>query len=109
MSGGTAYLLDADRGAFNRQALEGGELHLRALDATDRDLVKTLLTRHAEETGSTLAAALLLDCPDTAARITAVVPVNYAAVLATLQEAEREGLDPDGDAVWTRILEAHHG
>ncbi|HXD28660.1 MAG TPA: glutamate synthase large subunit [Arthrobacter sp.] len=109
MSGGMAYLLDADRGAFNRQALEGGELHLRALDATDRDIVKTLLTRHAEETGSTLAAALLLDFPDTAARITAVVPANYAAVLATLQDAEREGLDPDGDAVWTRILEAHHG
>ncbi|WP_417219167.1 glutamate synthase large subunit [Arthrobacter sp.] len=109
MSGGTAYLLDADRGAFNRQALDAGELELRALDAADRELVKTLLTRHAEETGSTLAASLLIDFPDTAARMTAVVPVNYAAVMATLQDAEREGLDPDGETVWTRILEAHHG
>ncbi|MBM6620879.1 glutamate synthase large subunit [Micrococcaceae bacterium RIT802] len=109
MSGGTAYLLDADRGAFNRQALDAGELELRPLDAADRELVRNLLTRHAQETGSTLAATLLIDFPDTAARMTAVVPVNYAAVMATLQDAEREGLDPDGEAVWTRILEANHG
>ncbi|MGP5162605.1 glutamate synthase large subunit [Arthrobacter rhombi] len=109
MSGGIAYLLDADRGAFNRQAIETGDLVLRPLETAERDLVKALLTRHAEETGSTLAAGLLFDFPATAARITAVVPRNYAAVMATLRQAEREGLDPDGVTVWTRILEANHG
>jgi glutamate synthase (NADPH/NADH) large chain len=109
MSGGVAYLLDADRGTLNRQALEDGELLLQPLDVEGAETVRALLARHGEETGSTLAAALLLDFQDTAARITKVVPRNYAAVLDALGEARGEGLDPDGEAVWARILEATRG
>jgi glutamate synthase (NADPH) large chain len=38
-----------------------------------------------------------------------VMPRDYAAVLLTRQEAVAEGLDPDGDVVWTRILEVTGG
>jgi len=38
-----------------------------------------------------------------------VVPRDYAAVLETRQTAAAEGLDPDGDEVWSRILEVTRG
>jgi glutamate synthase (NADPH/NADH) large chain len=38
-----------------------------------------------------------------------VLPRDYAAVLATRQSAVAEGLDPDGDVVWNRILEVTNG
>jgi glutamate synthase (NADPH/NADH) large chain len=38
-----------------------------------------------------------------------VLPRDYAAVLETRQQAVSEGLDPDGDVVWSRILEATNG
>jgi glutamate synthase (NADPH/NADH) large chain len=93
----------------NRQAIDSGELQLQPLPGEETDAVRTLLSRYAEETGSRLAATLLLDFQDTAARITQVMPRDYAAVLRTRAAAEAEGLDPDGDAVWTRILEATRG
>ncbi|WP_309079926.1 glutamate synthase large subunit [Zhihengliuella sp.] len=109
MSGGVAYVLDLDRRKINKDALEAGDLLLRPVPAEDAETVKALLSRHAEETGSTLAAKLLVDFPDTLARITQVMPRNYAAVLETRAKAEAEGLDPDGDVVWNRILEATRG
>ncbi len=42
-------------------------------------------------------------------RFVKVLPRDYAAVLATRQNAVEEGLDPDGDVVWTRILEVTGG
>jgi glutamate synthase (NADPH/NADH) large chain len=38
-----------------------------------------------------------------------VLPRNYAAVLETRARAADEGLDPDGDVVWNRILEVTGG
>ena len=38
-----------------------------------------------------------------------VLPRNYAAVLETRAKAVDEGLDPDGDTVWRRILEVTGG
>ena len=109
MSGGQAYVLDLDRAQVNRQALDAGELILQAVPGDDVETVRALLARHAEETGSTLAATLLLDFQDTVARITQIMPRDYAAVLQTRAAAEAEGLDPDGEAVWNRILEATRG
>jgi glutamate synthase (NADPH/NADH) large chain len=56
-----------------------------------------------------VAAELLLDLPSTTARITKLMPRHYATVLTTRAEAIAEGLDPDGEAVWSRILEATRG
>jgi glutamate synthase (NADPH/NADH) large chain len=38
-----------------------------------------------------------------------VLPRDYAAVLDTRAKAVEEGLDPDGDAVWQRIMEVTGG
>lgn len=109
MSGGTAYVLDLRTTRVNKQALESGELQLQELDAEDRDIVHGLLVKHVEETESQLAARLLENFDDTAARITKVLPRDYAAVLQTRLSAIEEGLDPDGEEVWSRILEVTGG
>ena len=109
MSGGVAYVLDLDRGRLNTQAVDSGELLIGGLEPSDAETVRALLVRHGEETGSTLAAKLLLDFQDTAARITKIMPRHYAAVLSTRAQAVAEGLDPDGETVWERILEATRG
>lgn len=109
MSGGTAYVLDLDTAKVNKDALQSGELQLRELDTEDRDIVHGLLVKHVEETDSQLAARLLENFDDTAARITKVLPRDYAAVLQTRLDAIEEGLDPDGEEVWSRILEVTGG
>ncbi|MFK0002655.1 glutamate synthase large subunit [Paenarthrobacter sp. NPDC090522] len=109
MSGGTAYVLDLQPERVNKDALDSGELQLLELDAEDRDIVHGLLVKHVEETESVLAGRLLENFDDTAARITKVLPRDYAAVLQTRLNAIEEGLDPDGEEVWSRILEVTGG
>ncbi|MEO8284504.1 MAG: glutamate synthase-related protein, partial [Pseudarthrobacter sp.] len=109
MSGGTAYVLDLRTTRVNKDALQSGELQLMELDAEDRDIVHGLLAKHVEETESLHAARLLENFDDTAARITKVLPRDYAAVLQTRLDAIEEGLDPDGEEVWARILEVTGG
>jgi glutamate synthase (NADPH/NADH) large chain len=91
----------------NTDSLASGELRLESLDSADVEIVNDLLARHAAETGSTLAAELLEsgDLSD----FVKVLPRDYAAVLETRQQAVDEGLDPDGDVVWNRILEVTGG
>ncbi|GAA5188330.1 glutamate synthase large subunit [Arthrobacter gyeryongensis] len=109
MSGGTAYVLDLQPARVNKQALDSGELQLLELDDEDRTIVHGLLVKHLEETESVLAGRLLENFDDTAARITKVLPRDYAAVLQTRLDAIEEGLDPDGEEVWSRILEVTGG
>jgi glutamate synthase (NADPH/NADH) large chain len=52
---------------------------------------------------------MLEDFATTAAAFVKVLPRNYAAVLETRARAADEGLDPDGDVVWGRILQATNG
>jgi glutamate synthase (NADPH/NADH) large chain len=109
MSGGVAYLLDADRRRLNPAAVASGELGVDALDDADVQVVTRLLRRHAEDTGSPVAQALL-DEPDAlAGRFTRLLPREYARVLATREQADREGLDLDGAVVWSRIMEGTRG
>lgn len=109
MSGGTAYVLDLDTAKVNLQAMQTGELQLLDLDEADAQIVKGLLQQHLEETGSALAESLLKDFPTTITRLTKALPRDYAAVLETRQAAAQQGEDPDGDAVWHKILEVTGG
>ncbi|MGG5172763.1 glutamate synthase large subunit [Pseudarthrobacter sp. J1738] len=109
MSGGTAYVLDLRPERVNKEAVESGELKLMPLDAEDRDIVHGLLQKHVEETESLHGTRLLENFDDTAARITKVLPRDYAAVLQTRLDAIEEGLDPDGEEVWSRIMEVTGG
>jgi glutamate synthase (NADPH/NADH) large chain len=109
MSGGAAYVHGLTPSRVNRDALASGELALLPLDSADVEILTDLLQRHVVETESTLAAAMLADPDATVGAFVKVLPRDYAAVLRTRQEAVAEGLDPDGDVVWSRIMEATNG
>jgi glutamate synthase (NADPH/NADH) large chain len=109
MSGGTAYVLDLRESRVNREAISSGELELHPLGSADRVILRDLLEQHREHTESAVAAALLDEGDAALDRFTKVLPRDYAAVLRTRQSAVDEGLDPDGDVVWTRILEVTGG
>jgi len=109
MSGGVAYVHELTAERVNRDALDSGELALLPLDDDDRVTVSALLNRHHDETESALAARLLAEGSTALDRFVKVMPRDYAAVLVTRQTALDEGLDPDGDVVWGRILEVTGG
>lgn len=109
MSGGTAYIYDLKPERVNRESLASGELELQSLGGADIVIVKDLLEQHLAETDSAVAKLMLEDLDATMARFVKVLPRDYAAVLATRATAVEEGLDPDGDVVWGRIMEVTGG
>jgi glutamate synthase (NADPH/NADH) large chain len=109
MSGGTAYVFDLKPERVNREAIANAELELMPLESVDIAIDTDLLEKHIAETDSALARRLLADSEDTMKRFVKVLPRDYAAVLATRQTAVDEGLDPDGDVVWGRIMEVTGG
>jgi glutamate synthase (NADPH/NADH) large chain len=109
MSGGTAYVYDLKAERVNRDALASGELELLPLGSADIEIVADLLARHVAETESPVAKRMLDNLDETASRFVKVLPRDYAAVLATRATALEEGLDPDGDVVWNRIMEVTGG
>jgi glutamate synthase (NADPH/NADH) large chain len=82
---------------------------LLPLEEADAAVVEDLVRRHRDETESTVARRLLQDWPAALERFTKVMPRDYARVLAVRSRAEADGLDPDGDEVWNRIMEASRG
>jgi glutamate synthase (NADPH/NADH) large chain len=109
MSGGTAYVYRLRPERVNSDALAAGELELLPLGSADKTIVMDLLTKHQAETGSTVAARLLEDIDASIASFVKILPRDYAAVLDTRALAAEEGLDPDGDVVWGRIMEVTGG
>ena len=109
MSGGIAYVRALLPENVNAESLHSGELQLGDLDRADLEVLRSLLVEHVERTGSPLAAELLDDFETASTEFVRVLPRDYAAVLQTRQDAVAEGLDPDGDVVWTRILEVTGG
>ncbi|SCK23823.1 glutamate synthase large subunit [Streptomyces sp. WMMB 322] len=91
MSGGVAYVIDLDPANVNaglRDAVFGHE----DFDDTDRQWLHDAVRRHHEETGSTVAEALLADWDTALTRFGKVIPATYQAVLAAKDAAERAGL-----------------
>jgi len=109
MSGGVAYIHRLRPEAVNKEALRAEELSLLPLDRADLELVRSLLRQHVEKTASPLAQGMLDDLDRVAGEFVKVLPRDYAAVLRTRQAAVDEGLDPDGEVVWNRILEVTGG
>jgi len=93
----------------NREALSTGELTLLPLGSGDIEIVTDLLEQHVAQTESAVAVRMLANLHETMARFVKVLPRDYAAVLATREAAIEEGLDPDGDIVWSRIMEVIGG
>ena len=109
MSGGTAFVMNFDAERLNSQAAAKGDLLLLTPDEEDRQIILDLLRRHLEETGSAVAERLLADPDHTFSRITKVLPRDFDAVLRARSDALDEGLDPDGDEAWQKILEVTRG
>ncbi|RKN68697.1 MULTISPECIES: glutamate synthase large subunit [unclassified Microbacterium] len=109
MSGGVAYVHALDTGKVNAQSLGSGELLLSPLDRADLELLRDLLLEHVERTASPRASALLERFEETATEFVKVLPRDFAAVRTMREEALAEGIDPDGDIVWNRILEVTGG
>jgi glutamate synthase (NADPH) large chain len=109
MSGGTAYVHGLTEAQVNQDGLATGELDLVPMDSADAEILRDLLERHVALTGSALATRMLDDFDATLDAFVKVLPHNYAAVIATRAAAADEGLDPDGDIVWSRILEVTGG
>ena len=76
MSGGVAYVLDLSRIRVNREMVD-----FDPLDEADAAFLRAVVERHAEQTGSEVAARLLAGWADTLGRITKVMPRDYKRVL----------------------------
>ncbi|SDE22144.1 glutamate synthase large subunit [Auraticoccus monumenti] len=104
MSGGVAYVLDMRHDRLNSELVDP-----LPLDADDVALVRELLQRHRDETGSSTAAQLLGDASGSsvAERFTKVMPRDYAKVVAARIAAEADGLDEQ--TTTRKMMEAAHG
>ncbi|HEX2161305.1 MAG TPA: glutamate synthase large subunit [Thermoleophilaceae bacterium] len=88
MSGGVAYVLDADGGFAGRCNMELVDLEAPAPD--DLEEVRALLAEHAERTGSPVAHGLLEGWDGAAGRFVKVMPRDYKRALAELAKAETD-------------------
>jgi glutamate synthase (NADPH/NADH) large chain len=109
MSGGTAYVWRLRLERVNKEALSSGELEIGPLGSGDVEILFDLLETHHRETGSGLAQRMLEKREETIEGFVKITPRDFQAVLRTREEAEKEGLDPNGDVVWNRILEVTGG
>ena len=93
MSGGIAYVFDVD-GDFKRRC-NLGMVELGPLEqAEDITLVRELIRRHVDYTGSTYAKRFLDDWIAVQPRFVKVMPKDYKRVLAAEARARSEGREP---------------
>jgi len=93
MSGGIAYVFDVD-GHFRRRC-NLGMVELEPLtEAEDIQVVRDLIQRHVELTGSTYAAPFLADWVAVRPRFVKVMPKDYRRVLLAQARAKAEGREP---------------
>ena len=104
MSGGTAYVLD-----LRETRLNGEMVDLEPLDPEDVDLVRTLVQRHTDATGSTVGRALLDDWARAAGRFSKIMPRDYKNVLAARSAALEAGFGEDSPETLDAIMEASRG
>jgi len=90
MSGGRAFVLDLDTANVNGEMVD-----VLAVPDDQRDILKGHLSAYVAETGSEIASALLKDWQKSVARISLIMPRDYARVLAAMERAVREGLPAD--------------
>ncbi|HKY57719.1 MAG TPA: glutamate synthase large subunit [Aeromicrobium sp.] len=90
MSGGTAYVLDLDESLVNREMVE-----LRPVEGEVADMLRSMVQKHFEETGSAVAEQLLGAWEQSVTRFTEIMPTNYRLILEAQQQAAAEGLSEE--------------
>ena len=102
MSGGMAYVFDplgVLAGLVNRETVE-----LETLSPDDRMWLKDRITMHGDETGSEMAARILVDWVSTSEQFVTVMPKDYRRVLEATEKAIAEGRSVD-----EAVMAAAHG
>ena len=89
MSGGIAYVLDADGGFARRCNREMVDLET-LVDGDEISLLQDVVMKHARLTGSAYVNGLLKDWAALQRRIVKVMPREYKRVLAEQAKRERE-------------------
>ncbi len=102
MSGGIAYVL-AKKEQFEILCNQD-MVDLEDLEDEDRDVVATMLARHVEYTGSTVAENILDNWSRRQHHFVKVMPKDYKRVLAAIKKAKVEGTSVD-----EAVMEAAHG
>ncbi|GAB2447490.1 glutamate synthase large subunit [Nocardioides hungaricus] len=102
MSGGVAWVLDLEEQRVNPELVELGPVTGDAAAELEQ-----LVRGHLEETGSTVAEALLADWETSLTRFTEIMPTDYRKSLEAKAKAEADGLDENATA--HAMMEALHG
>jgi glutamate synthase (NADPH/NADH) large chain len=90
MSGGRAFVLDLDPSNVNTDMVD-----ILSVPEEQKEILRTLISDFAEETGSVVASDLIKDWDSAIKRISLVMPRDYARVLDAMARATREGLPVD--------------
>jgi glutamate synthase (NADPH/NADH) large chain len=91
MSGGVAYVYDPAR--VLPENVNGEMVDLDALDDTDRDWLRGMITAHVDATDSTVGQRILSDWDGEITNFVKVMPRDYKRVLSAIAEAEAAGSD----------------
>jgi len=105
MSGGIAYVYDADKDFADRVNYE--MVDLEPLELDDREWLVEIIARHRELTDSAQAAYLLSDWGAAVGRFRKVMPRDYKRVMSVMREAEQGGVSLD--EAQGRVMVAAHG
>ena len=91
MSGGVAYVFDPEDVFIDR--LNAEMVDIDPMTDVDEDAVRSLIDRHAEETGSDVAIRILADWENARSAFVKVMPRDYKRVLDAAAAARATGMD----------------
>jgi glutamate synthase (NADPH/NADH) large chain len=108
MSGGVAYVFD-ERGDFTEERCNLESVDLEPLlEASDLQVVKDLVTRHLDLTGSRRAKWILDNWSDAVSRFIKVFPHEFKRVLGVSRN-EQAYIPSEPVAVLAGAEQVHHG
>jgi glutamate synthase (NADPH/NADH) large chain len=93
MSGGLAFVWDPDKSLYRR--LNHEMVDLDPMDDEDVEWLRSIVTRHMEETGSAVAERILTKWWSSVARFSKIFPKDYKRVLEAQRDATERGVDVD--------------
>ncbi|MCL5445245.1 MAG: hypothetical protein M1121_04185, partial [Actinobacteria bacterium] len=102
MSGGVGFVYDLDRTFSTRYNSELVDLEIPTDE--DRDWLRSIITRHLNETGSEVANEILSDWDVQVEDFVKVMPRDFRRVMETTRLAEAQGRSVD-----EAVMEAAHG
>ena len=91
MSGGVAYVLDADHSLYrrlNKDMIIFGDVQTQG----DREELRRIISKHASATGSPVAKRILDDFDAYIPLFKKIIPEDYQKITAAIAEAEHSGM-----------------